>query len=195
MINKKAINILLCLFGIALFLSYHIYYYCEKENRKIKTENYYIHAKNNYPQKMVEKKIDNESYLGILEIPKINLKQGFYNIDSDLNNVNKNVTLLKESTFPNKNGSIIYLAAHSGRSYLGYFKNIDKLEVNNTINLYLDNKLYEYVVTKKEEVQKEGKILVQRNIHENLLVLTTCSKNKDKQLIITAKLLDSNKKI
>ena len=195
MINKRSINILLCLFGIALFISYHIYYYCEKKYRDIKTENYYIHAKNNYPQKMVEKKIDNESYLGILEIPKINLKQGFYNIDSDLNNVNKNVTLLKESTFPNKNGSIIYLAAHSGKSYLGYFKNIDKLEVNNTINLYLDNKLYEYVVTKKEEVQKEGKILVQRNIHENLLVLTTCSKNKGKQLIITAKLLDSNKKI
>lgn len=36
-------------------------------------------------------------YVGTLEIPKINLKKGFLNIDSPYNNVNRNVTVIKSA--------------------------------------------------------------------------------------------------
>ena len=38
--------------------------------------------------------IDYSKYLGILEIPKIWLKRGFYNIDSRYNNIQYNVTMV-----------------------------------------------------------------------------------------------------
>ena len=53
---------------------------------------------------------------GLLEIPKINLYQALPNKeDSTLNNVNKNIYVVKESIFPSdsKNSHII-LAAHAG---------------------------------------------------------------------------------
>ena len=42
----------------------------------------------------------NYNYIGILEIPKINLKRGFLDLNSKYNNVNYNITVIKGSTFP-----------------------------------------------------------------------------------------------
>ena len=133
-----------------------------------------------------------EDYLGILEIPKLNLKQGFYNIDSKNNDVNKSVMLLKNSVMPDNVNSTIILAAHSGNSYVGYFKNLDKLNIEDKINIYYQKNKYQYTVTNIYELNKNGHILVDKNIHENILVLTTCSKNEEKQLVVYAKLLKNS---
>ena len=66
-------------------------------------------------------------YIGTLSIPKINLNKGFTAIDSEYNTVNKNVEVVKGSTYPDMGGNLI-LAAHSGTSYLAYFKNLYQLE-------------------------------------------------------------------
>ena len=73
--------------------------------------------------------IDYSKYLGVLEIPKIWLKRGFYNIDSRYNNIQYNVTMVKGSTLPDvPNGNLI-LMAHSGDSYISYFAYLYKLSI------------------------------------------------------------------
>ena len=189
--RKKPISLLMLIFALSLFCSYHIYYYCINELNNKKVDKYIEEiVVNNNPKVIVEKTLEaKEDYLGILEIPKLNLKQGFYNIDSKNNDVNKSVMLLKNSVMPDNVNSTIILAAHSGNSYVGYFKNLDKLNIEDKINIYYQKNKYQYTVTNIYELDKNGHILVDKNIHENILVLTTCSKNEEKQLVVYAKLL------
>jgi LPXTG-site transpeptidase (sortase) family protein len=184
--------------SLALFCSYHIYYYFLDIGTNELVEVYYEEKKedvvNNKDNNRLVAKLSNETkdeYLGILKIPKINLRQGFYSINSKNNNINKAVTILKESTFPSTNGSIIYLIAHSGNGYYAFFKDLDKLSINDIITLDINNNTYQYVVNDIYNMPKTGKIMVNHNIHENYLVLSTCL-GKDKQLIVTSKLLNYN---
>ena len=193
--KSMKINYLLIIFAISLFGSYHIYYYCLNEINNKNVDNYLkeeVILENNPP--LLVEKVNNikEDYLGVLTIPKINLQKGFYSFDSKENNVNKNLQLLKGSNLSFENGNIIFLAAHSGESYLGYFKNLKELEVNDEIKLFLRNKEYYYTINKIYEIEKNGKININKNINDNILVLTTCSKNKNKQLIIEAKLIKNS---
>lgn len=181
---------MIIIFTIAFFCSYHIYYYVID-----KTNDSLVRTYNTVEQEdpiSVATVINNkdEEYFAILEIPKIKLVEGFYNVNSKENNVNKHVTMLKESTMPSKDGSIIYLAAHSGTGYIAYFKNIDKLSIGDAINIKYQDKTYSYSINDIYELPKNGTISVNHNIHENYLVLTTCSKNKNMQLVITSKLVN-----
>lgn len=178
--------------SLSLFCCYHIYYYfLDKGSNDLVREYYQTNASVVEPERLV-KKMSNEvkeEYLGILKIPKINLQEGFYNINSKKNNVNNSVTILKESTMPNINGSIIYLTAHSGYGYLAYFKDLDKLEIDDFITVDIRNDSYHYVVYDIYEVDKTGKITINHTINDNLLVLSTCSNNKGKQLVVISKLI------
>ena len=193
--EKYHISLIIIMLSLALFCSYHIYYYFLDIGTNELVEVYYedkIENKENNNKKVV--RLSNETkdeYLGILKIPKINLRQGFYSINSKNNNINKAVTILKESTFPSPNGSIIYLIAHSGNGYLAFFKDLDKLSINDIITLDINNNSYQYVINDKYDMPKNGKITVNHNIHENYLVLSTCL-GSDKQLIITSKLINYN---
>lgn len=183
------ISLIIIMLSLALFCSYHVYYYCIDEDSGELVESYYEKKE----EKIVASKMnttneEKEEYLGILKIPKINLEKGFYPINSKNNVVSKNVTILKESTMPSKNGSIIYLVAHSGDGYLAFFKDLNKLELDDTIMIDINNTSYHYIINDIYEVEKNGKINVSHNIHENYLVLSTCNGNK--QLVITSKLID-----
>ena len=69
--------------------------------------------------------IDYSKYLGVLEIPKIGLKRGFYNIGSRYNNISYNVTIVDGSDLPDvANGNLI-LMAHSGDSYISYLLGVE----------------------------------------------------------------------
>lgn len=178
---------------LSLFGSYHIYYYFLDKGSDDLIRDYYISNVIDNEKKIVNK-INNEvkeDYLGILKIPKINLIEGFYNINSKNNNVNKSVTLLKGSILPNNNGSIIYLTAHSGTGYLAFFKNIDKLELDDVIYLDINNETYKYIVNDIYELNKNGVITINHNINDDYLVLTTCS-NSERQLVITSKLIKNS---
>ena len=91
---------------------------------------------------------------------------------------------------PENNNSIIYLAAHSGEGHLAYFKNINKLTNNDMIYLNINSKPYYYIITDIYEMPRNGEITVDRNINEKYLVLTTCSNNKNMQLVIVSKMLN-----
>lgn len=135
--------------------------------------------------KIIKKKDDN---IGYIEIKKINLNKKLYSPNSIKNDVNKNVTILKDSTFPNEKESTMIIAAHSGTGKLAYFKNLNKLTKGDMIKLNINNKTYQYIVQNKWEVVKTGTIIFPFSEHKQL-ILTTCSPTKDNyQLIIDCKI-------
>ena len=134
--------------------------------------------------KQEEKKTSNYNYIGVLEIPKINIKRGFLNIKDKGNNVNKNLQVIKGSDMPNvKNGNLI-IAAHSGNSYISYFKNLHKLSNDDVAYVYLNNIKYTYKVVGKYDAEKNGKVTIHRDNKKNTLTLITCSQtDKTKQIV------------
>ena len=134
--------------------------------------------------KQEEKKTFNYNYIGVLEIPKINIKRGFLNIKDKGNNVNKNLQVIKGSDMPNvKNGNLI-IAAHSGNSYISYFKNLYKLSNDDVAYVYFNNIKYTYKVAGKYDAEKNGKVTIHRDNKKNTLTLITCSQtDKTKQIV------------
>lgn len=130
-----------------------------------------------------------EKYIAKLVIPKINLDKPIYSLNSKLNNVEKNVTILEGSILPNNDNSIIFLAAHSGNGGIAYFNNLDKLKLNDNIIFQYNNYRYYYIINSIFEEDKDGDIEI--NItSKNQLVLTTCSKtDSKKQLIVNSNLI------
>ncbi len=185
--EKYHISIIIIMISLALFGCYHIYYSTIDQKNDTLISQYIEDNEKSIVKPLVNEK---EEYLGVIEIPKINLKEGFYSINSDKNNVNKNVTILPESIFPDNNNSIIYLAAHSGSGPLAYFKNIYQLVVGDMIKLNYLGKEYQYTITKVYETRKIGRITINRNLNENYLILTTCSNNKDMQIVIISKMVN-----
>lgn len=129
------------------------------------------------------KKENNQDLLGTISIEKTNLlNKPIYNIYSKKNNIEKNITILKESNLAKEN-SIIFLAAHSGIGEYAYFKNLHKLKTKDSITLTIKNHEYKYKISNIYEQEKIGYIKVNKN-YQNELILTTCSENENKQLII-----------
>lgn len=186
--RKYYLSFIILLISIALYGSFNIYYSFEeiKENELI--SRYLESNETTKVEKIVNE--ENEEYYGIIEIPSIKLKEGFYRKNSINNNINKSVTILKESVMPDKDNSIVYLAAHSGNGHLAYFKDLYKLKIEDMIYLNYNKKNYTYTIVDIYELDKVGNISINRNIHDNYLILTTCSNNKNKQLVVVSKLFN-----
>ncbi len=126
-------------------------------------------------------------YEMILEIPKIDLKKGILNKYDNNNNVDKNIQFIKESAYPNTNGVTI-LAGHSGNTSSAYFKNLDKLDYNDKVYIYYNKNKYEYIVIDYYYIQKTGYMDIKEELKVNSLLLVTCKKNSNEQLIYVLKL-------
>lgn len=119
-----------------------------------------------------------------LIIKKINLKEKIYNLNDKRNNIEEHVTILKESIMPDKENSILFIAAHSGTGKIAYFEKLDKLKEGDEIVLIYNKKYIKYYVKDIWEENKNGYINVNKE-KEKQLILTTCSPHKkNKQLII-----------
>ena len=132
---------------------------------------------------LVQKIKNNEKYYAIIEIPKIKLQKELNEITDKKNDVNKNILVHKNSKFPDN----IILASHSGNNKHAYFKNLYKLKINDHIKIYYDNKIYEYTIQKIEEQNKTGKLYLENQLNERL-ILITCSQNNKNQVIYYSKL-------
>ena len=133
-----------------------------------------------------------EKPIGTLLIKKINLKENFYNKNSNENTIEKHITILKETIFPNKKNSLVLIAAHSGTGKIAYFEELDQLAKNDIINIIYQNKKYTYIVKDIWEEKKNGYININRE-EKPQLVLTTCSPNKEGyQLIVNCTQKESN---
>lgn len=173
----KKIVLTSIIIGLYLITCYAIY---KNVNPSIEKE-----IKNTIPdisQKQPTKTIDDS--IGELIINKINLNQKLYSPTNHKNNIEENVTILKESIFPNEENSIVFLAAHSGTGKIAFFQNLNKLEIKDKIILNYQKHTYTYQVTNIWEENKTGTIHVSKK-EKNQLILTTCSPNKEnKQLVI-----------
>lgn len=147
----------------------------EEKEEEVNIENK-IEIKNNTD-------INFEKYIGILEIPKLNIKRGFYQINSKNNNVDKNIKILKESDMPDvENGNLI-IAGHSGNSYISFFRNLNKLDSGDQAKIYYNGKTYTYTLMNNYEIEKNGLAHIKRNKYKNTLTLITCKHNTNKQLV------------
>ena len=134
----------------------------------------------------VSKKEDNNSYvvdyskyLGVLEIPRIGLKRGFYNTDSKYNNIQYNVTMLGGSNLPDVDKGNLILMAHSGDAYISYFAYLWMLGVGDHAYVTYNGRKYDYQVVNIYNVQKNGVAVIRRNKERNTLTLITCTKDND----------------
>lgn len=127
-----------------------------------------------------EEKNDNytyEEYLGIVDISKIGLYKGFYNKNSNLNNVKFNLYVLPESNYPDTESGNLIIAGHSGNYNNSYFANLYLLELGDTINIHYNNKNYVYKIDKTYNEEKTGRVRILRNKSKTTLTLITCTKD------------------
>lgn len=123
-----------------------------------------------------KKVVKKDSYIGYLEIPKINVKRGFLPLESKYNSVKYNIMLIEGSTMPDvKNGNLI-LAAHRGNSSVSFFENLYKLKKGDTAKVTYNKKTYTYKLVDDYLVPKTGKITISRNADATTLTLITCTR-------------------
>ena len=123
--------------------------------------------------------IDYSKYLGVLEIPRIGLKRGFFSFDSPYNNIEQNVTIVGGSDLPDVlNGNLI-LMAHSGDSYISYFAYLYMLEIGDDCYILYNNQAYHYRIVNIYNVEKNGVVSIDRNYDKTTLTMITCTKNND----------------
>ena len=143
-------------------------------------------------QKPIQEIKEKESYIGVIEIKKINLTQGFYNINSKNNDVNKNIQVIKESNMPDVIAGNLIIAGHSGNGKYSYFRNLKKLEIKDEAIVHYQGKSYEYTLVDKYEINKDGTAKIKRNKNKNILTLITCKENSNKQIVFIFELKTIN---
>ena len=130
---------------------------------------------NNSDQGIDESEMDPNQYIGYLEIPKLNFKKGFYPKSSELNDVDKNLLLVKESSYPNVSRGNLIIAGHSGTAWNSFFNDLYKLSVGDETKVKFNNKTYTYKIVNIYKAPKVGQIAVYRNKNRTTLTLVTCT--------------------
>ena len=183
MLRKSLVSILLLTVYLGSCL---LIYSSETNNNETSIKTARIEKSENTANiKKTDKKENNEDIIGTLTISKLNLSNNIYNIDNPHNNVDENVTIL------NDDNNLIVLAAHSGPGYIAFFDDLDKLELNDTINLTYKKKEHVYKIMNIEEQTKDGTIEINKT-NTKRLILTTCSKkDKGKQLVVITEKIDA----
>lgn len=141
-------------------------------------------SNNNY------KPIDYSKYLGVLEIPSIRLKRGFYGSNSRYNNIQYNIAVVDKSSMPDVvNGNLI-LMGHSGDAWNAYFDSLFNMQIGADMYVTYGGNVYHYVLTNMYDVAKTGRVRVVRNYDITTLTLITCNKyDNTKQTVFIGELV------
>ena len=123
--------------------------------------------------------VDYSKYLGVLEIPRIGVKRGFYNTDSKYNNIKYNVTMIGGSQLPDVDKGNLILMAHSGDAYISYFAYLWMIGIGDHAYVTYNGRKYDYQVVNIYNVEKNGVAVIRRNIEKTTLTLITCTKDND----------------
>lgn len=190
------ISVINLVIGITLFTYNSVYDYYLNELDKNKVDNYINDSKIKVNVVSIdnENTINNEevnNYLGVISIPKINLEQGFYDIDNPLNNVDKNIELISNSNMPDVENGTLILAAHSGNDRVSYFNKLYKLNIDDEIEIIYNKSKYLYKLIDIYEVEKTGSITLHNINNITSLVLVTCSNfNDNLQVVYISRLVN-----
>lgn len=130
-------------------------------------------------------------YIGYLTIPKINLKKGFLDMRSVLNNVEQNITVITGSSYPDKEKGNLIIAGHSGSGWKAFFNDLYKLSSGDIAEVSYKGKKYTYKIVNIYKQEKTGTIAIYRNYDKTTLTLITCTNfDKATQTIYIAELQD-----
>lgn len=146
----------------------------EEESQEVEVETEEVEEE---PPKEEQPKKPTYDYIGFLEIPKLNQKNGFLSKTSKYNNVNKNIQILTTSDYPDVKGGHTIIAGHSGNSSVSFFKNLYKLKLGDEAYIYYKNYMYKYRIIEIFTIPKTGKYAVKRVPDITQLTLITCTKN------------------
>ena len=138
-----------------------------------------------------ESQIVTDDYIGYLIIPKINLTKGFVDRRSGENDVEKNITVLEGSTYPDVDKGNLILAGHSGTGWKAFFNELYRLEVNDQAHVTYKGKKYIYKIVNIYKQPKVGTVAIYRNYDETTLTLITCTNYDDTtQTVYIAELIN-----
>ncbi len=130
-------------------------------------------------------------YIGYLTIPKINLKKGFLDMRSELNNVEQNIAVIEGSSYPDKEKGNLIIAAHSGSGWKAFFNDLYKLSTGDIAEVSYKGKKYTYKIVNIYKQEKTGKIAIYRDYEKTTLTLITCTNfDNATQTIYIAELQD-----
>ena len=177
-----------CFLVISCISSFLVYNVCSKDKEEIIKERELptinkIEVKKEEIVERISTKIE-EKELIIIEIPKINLKGKIYNKNSILNNIDKNIVIMNESDMPSDKGGIIIIGAHSGYGIYAYFKDLNKLDIDDMVILTYQNKKYYYKVVEFHLDSKDGSISINNINKKNKLFLFTCNPNDKNNYLV-----------
>lgn len=122
---------------------------------------------------------DPDQYVGYLEIPKINFNKGFYPKESKYNDVDKNLLLVKEASYPNVEKGNLIIAGHSGNAWYSFFNDLYKLSTGDKAIVKFQGKTYTYKFVNIYKVPKVGTISIYRNSKKTTITLVTCTNFDD----------------
>ena len=130
-------------------------------------------------------------YIGYLNISKINLNKGFLDKNAEENNVDKNIMVIKESSYPDVDKGNLIIAGHSGTGWNAFFNDLYKLQVGDMATVQYKNKKYNYKIVNIYKQKKVGTIAIYRDYNKTTLTLVTCTNNDSStQTIYIAELQD-----
>ncbi len=161
------------IFIIILFLFLNGYYFSETVSKSVTKK------KVDLTTTAVIHREKTDECMGILEIPKINLKQEFYDYLSKKNNVDKNIEVIETSQMPDILNSNLILASHSGSSKIAYFKNLYKVKEGDLAYITYNGKKYTYQMLYVYDEEKDGVLSIRRRKDQTNLTLITCDKKNN----------------
>ena len=166
-----------------------------KTDEEIALDNFYIEEQpeeitdNTTTKEVVEEKKETSiNYIAVLRIPKINFKRGLVDKDSKYNNIKYNIMIHKESDAPDKEGGNVILVAHSGTAGVSYFRNVDKLSLDDEIYLDYNSQTYSYKITNIYDIEKTGIAPIRKETTKSTITLITCRHNTNKQIVVIAEI-------
>lgn len=128
-------------------------------------------------------------YFGLLKIPKIKLENVIYLKRDSKNNVNKNIYVVSDKM------NFIVLAAHSGDSEIAYFKDLNKLNIRDTLEFINKEQKRTYELFYIMQIMKTGTAKLKKYDYP-VMILITCSKTeKNKQEVYYFRLKNSQKSV
>ena len=198
----KKIGIILILIGVSI-IGFYLIYIKQLEKQESNNIDNYINdtsivdtdvseeiIEENQEEVKQEKSSVEINYTAVLEIPKINLKRGVVDSTSNFSSINYAISVDKNSKYPNEYGNFI-LYAHSGNSSIAYFKNLHKVDLNDSVYVYFNGIKYHYIIYDKYDIEKTGETSIISSSNNKYITLITCNPNrKGYQIVLIGKILE-----
>jgi len=125
-----------------------------------------------------------------IDIPSMRIKE-VYNIQSIKKTSIKGIVMFYEYGRPNIKYSNTIVGAHSGVGINVYFNKLNTLILGDVIKIIYDNKLYEYIVYDKLEIDENNMSVLKKVENRTILTLITCKRsNPSKRIIVLCELID-----